>query len=101
MVVNASGHDYAVLASEARFALEALQARPFEDPALDDTLGTTRTWAPINQNFVITYTVEDYIIQNWTEASAGVVASAWILSCACESTPAAPPRAKKRSRWSS
>ena len=71
MVVNASGHDYAVLASEARFALEALQARPFEDPALDDTLGTTRTWAPINQNFVITYTVEDYIIQNWTEASAG------------------------------
>ena len=71
MVVNASGHDYAVLASEARFALEALQARPFTDPALDDTGGTAATWAPINQNFVISYTVEDYVIQNWTDAGGG------------------------------
>jgi len=60
-----------VLASEARFALEALQARPFEDPSLDDTVGTPRSWAPINQNFVITYTVEDYLVQNWTDVSAG------------------------------
>ena len=71
MVVNASGHDYAVLASEARFALEALQARSFDDVALDDTAGTPATWAPINQNFVITYTVEDYIVQNWTDVQAG------------------------------
>ena len=71
MVVNASGHDYALLASEARFALEALQARAFTDPALNDTGGTPQTWTPINQNFVITYTVEDYIVQNWTEASGG------------------------------
>lgn len=71
MVVNASGHDYAVLASEARFALEALQARPFTDPALDDTAGTPATWTPINQNFVITYTVEDYVIDNWANFGAG------------------------------
>lgn len=71
MVVNASGHDYAVLASEARFALEALQARAFEDPALDDTGSTPRTWTPINQNFVISYTVEDYVVRNWGDASAG------------------------------
>lgn len=71
MVVNASGHDYAVLASEARFALEALQARAFEDPALADTGSTPRTWTPINQNFVIAYTVEDYIVRNWGEASSG------------------------------
>ena len=71
MVVNASGHDYALLASEARFALEALQARAFTDPALNDTGGTPQTWTPINQNFVITYTVEDYVIQNWTDAGGG------------------------------
>jgi Tfp pilus assembly protein PilV len=71
MVVNASGHDYAVLASEARFALEALQARNFNDAALADTAGTPRAWTPINQNFVITYTVEDYVIQNWNDAGTG------------------------------
>jgi Tfp pilus assembly protein PilV len=71
MVVNASGHDYAVLASEARFALEALQARSFNDAALADTAGTPRTWTPINQNFVITYTVEDYVLQNWNDAGTG------------------------------
>ena len=75
MVVNASGHDYAVLASEARFALEALQARAFTDPALDDTAGTPRTWTPINTNFRISYTVEDYVVQNWTDVGAG--SAAW------------------------
>jgi Tfp pilus assembly protein PilV len=80
MVVNASGHDYAVLASEARFALEALQARPFEDVALQDTAGTPRSWAPINRNFVITYTVEDYVIQNWTDAGAG--SASWTMAVA-------------------
>jgi prepilin-type N-terminal cleavage/methylation domain-containing protein len=29
ITVNASGHDYALLATEARFALESLQALPF------------------------------------------------------------------------
>ena len=75
MVVNASGHDYALLASEARFALEALQARTFEDPALVDTGGTPATWTPINQNFVITYTVEDFVVNGW--ADFGASGSGW------------------------
>jgi prepilin-type N-terminal cleavage/methylation domain-containing protein len=70
IIVNASGHDYAVLASEARFALEALQARPFLDPSLDDTQGTPRSWAPINQNFTISYTVDDYYVGNWAQANS-------------------------------
>jgi prepilin-type N-terminal cleavage/methylation domain-containing protein len=69
MIVNASGHDYAVLASEARFALEALQGMPWNDPALVDTAGGERTWTPNNPNFVIRYTVEDYSVENWIEAA--------------------------------
>jgi len=81
MVTNASGHDYALLASEARFALEALQALPFDDPAdnndpLDDT-GATRNWTPVNPNFVIEYTVEDFRVDNWTQAAAG--SAGWSL----------------------
>jgi len=70
MITNASGHDYALLASEARFALEALQARPFEDAALLDT-GSTQFWQPINPNFRIEYTVEDFRVDNWTQADDG------------------------------
>lgn len=78
MVVNASGHDYALLASEARFALEALQARSFNDAALQDTGGTPRTWTPVNRNFVITYTVEDYVVRNWNDAGTG--SATWTLA---------------------
>jgi type II secretory pathway pseudopilin PulG len=78
MVVNASGHDYAVLASEARFALEALQARSFDDAMLVDTAGSPRTWTPINQNFVISYTVEDYVVRNWNDA--GTSSATWTLA---------------------
>jgi Tfp pilus assembly protein PilV len=70
MITNASGHDYALLASEARFALEALQARPFEDATLIDT-GSTQNWPPINRNFAIEYTVEDFRVDNWTQADNG------------------------------
>jgi type II secretory pathway pseudopilin PulG len=70
MVTNASGHDYALLASEARFALEALQATSFDDATLLDT-GSVQNWPPINPNFVIEYTVEDFRIDNWTQAAAG------------------------------
>jgi len=69
MLVNASGHDYAVLASEARFALEALQSRAWTDAALVATDGTPRIWVPNNPNFTINYTVDDYYIENWTEAA--------------------------------
>jgi type II secretory pathway pseudopilin PulG len=72
MLTNASGHDYALLASEARFALEEMQARPFEDAVLTETPpGDTLSWAPVNPNFAIEYTVEDYRVENWTEAETG------------------------------
>ena len=70
MITNASGHDYALLASEARFALEALQARPFVDATLLDT-GSVQNWPPINPNFSIEYTVEDFRVDNWTQAASG------------------------------
>lgn len=69
MIVNASGHDYAVLASEARFALEALQGMPWTDAALVDTAGGERSWTPNSPNFTIVYTVEDYYIENWADAA--------------------------------
>ncbi len=71
MIVNASGHDYAVLASEARFALEGVQTLPWNDAALVDTGGVPRSWTPNSPNFTITYTVDDYHIVNWTDAAGG------------------------------
>jgi prepilin-type N-terminal cleavage/methylation domain-containing protein len=71
MIMNASGHDYAVLSSEARWAMEALQARPFDDAALTDTGGTPATWTTENPHMTIEYTVNEYAVSNWTEASAG------------------------------
>ncbi len=68
MVVNATAHDYAVLSAEARWAMEALQARTFADATLDDTAGTPATWATQNSFITIEYTVDDYHVENWTEA---------------------------------
>lgn len=70
MVVNASGYDYARLASQARFILEELRARPFNDPTLAATTGTA--WVPqnlaySNRNFTATYAVTDFAIVNWTD----------------------------------
>lgn len=72
---NASGHDYALLATEARFALETLQALPFDH---NDLLaaGSPHTMAPISPNFTITYTIDDYRIDSWQQASAGNWAAA-------------------------
>jgi len=39
-LTNASGYDYAQLASEGRRALETLKSLPYIDPALDPTGGT-------------------------------------------------------------
>jgi prepilin-type N-terminal cleavage/methylation domain-containing protein len=71
IVTNASGHDYALLASQARFALEALQALPFDDAQLVDTAGAPASWTPVpaDAGFTITYTVEDFRVENWTEAA--------------------------------
>ena len=69
MVVNASGYDYAQLASEARFVLEELRARPFGDPTLAPT--TSATWIPqnatySNRDFTATYSVTEFSINDWT-----------------------------------
>lgn len=70
IVVNASGYDYARLASQARFVLEELRARPFTDPTLLPTAGTT--WIPqnavySNPSFTATYSVSEYTITNWAQ----------------------------------
>jgi len=70
MVVNASGYDYARLASQARFVLEELRARPFDDPTLVATTGTL--WVPqgaaySNRNFTATYAITDFSITNWND----------------------------------
>ncbi len=76
MVVNASAHDYALLSSQARWAMEALQARTFADAVLVDTAGTPRTWVTQTPTITIEYTVDDYHVENWAEA-AGV----WPVPC--------------------
>lgn len=68
MVVNASGYDYARLASQARFVLEELRARPFADATLVATTGTT--WVPqngtySNRNFTATYAITEFSISDW------------------------------------
>ena len=70
MVVNASGYDYARLASQARFVLEELRARPFDDPTLVATTGTL--WVPqgaaySNINFTATYAITDFTINSWND----------------------------------
>jgi prepilin-type N-terminal cleavage/methylation domain-containing protein len=70
MVVNASGYDYAQLASQARFVLEELRARPFTDPTLAPT--AERTWIPqnavySNRDFTASYSVVEFSISNWTD----------------------------------
>ena len=69
-ITNASGYDYALLASEARRTIEALQATQFLDPALAATGGTARDWAAARKGFTVQYTVQDYEINNWGEMSA-------------------------------
>jgi len=78
MLVNASGYDYAKLASQARFVLEELRARPFTDPTLaETTVGSPRTWVPVggmtysNRGFTATYSVTDFSVGTWTDLAGG------------------------------
>lgn len=73
MVVNASGYDYAQLASQARFVLEELRARPFNDPTLAATSSTD--WVPqagaySNSGFTATYAITDFSIIGWDDLAA-------------------------------
>ena len=69
-ITNASGYDYALLASEARRTLETLQATPFIDPALAATGGTARQWVAARKGFDVQYTVQDFEVHTWADMAA-------------------------------
>jgi prepilin-type N-terminal cleavage/methylation domain-containing protein len=69
-LTNASGYEYALLASEARRTIEALQATQFLDPALAATGGTARDWVAAREGFTIQYTVQDFEIHTWADMAA-------------------------------
>jgi prepilin-type N-terminal cleavage/methylation domain-containing protein len=69
-LTNASGYDYAVLASEARRALEDLLATPFNDAALIDTAGTPRQLTTARRGFDIRYTVQDFQVLTWNQLTS-------------------------------
>jgi prepilin-type N-terminal cleavage/methylation domain-containing protein len=69
-LTNASGYDYAVLASEARRSLEDLLATPFNDAALVDTAGTPRQLTTARRGFDIRYTVQDFQVLNWNQLTS-------------------------------
>jgi prepilin-type N-terminal cleavage/methylation domain-containing protein len=69
-LTNASGYDYAVLASEARRSLEDLLATPFNDAALVDTAGTPRQLTTARRGFDIRYTVQDFQVLTWNQLTS-------------------------------
>lgn len=71
VISNASGYDYAKLATEARFAMEQLQGLPFTHDDLDKTTGTPHTMASATEGFAITYTVQDYAVVDWGQLNGG------------------------------
>ena len=73
-ITNASGYDYARLASEARETIESMQALPFNDVLLLDTAGTPRAWPQSSQGFNVIYTVQDFDVSSWVEAQGGTAA---------------------------
>jgi prepilin-type N-terminal cleavage/methylation domain-containing protein len=83
-ITNASGFDYAKLASEARDTVESLQSLPFNDAMLLDTAGTPRTWTQSNRGFDVLYTVQDFDVSNWVEAQTG--SAAWPVPASAADT---------------
>jgi prepilin-type N-terminal cleavage/methylation domain-containing protein len=73
-LTNASGYDYALLASEARRTIEALQATPFNDLVLADTGGAARQWPAARQGFDVRFTVQDFEAHTWNQ-----MIGAWIV----------------------
>ncbi len=71
-ITNASGFDYALLASEARRTIETLQAAPFNDVSLNDTAGGSVQWTPARKGFDVRYTVQDFEVHTWA-----AMAGAW------------------------
>jgi len=66
MAVNASGFDYAKLASVGRRVLENMQSRNFLDPALTAT--NSATWTDgVPDGMQVTYSIQDFAITNWSQ----------------------------------
>lgn len=66
-ITNASGFDYALVASEARRTIEALQGTPFNNAALADTAGLSRQWVGARKGFDVRYTVQDFEVHTWAD----------------------------------
>ncbi len=66
MAVNASGFDYAKLASVGRQVLESIQSRNFNDPALNAT-NTTQWTDGVPDGMEVFYSVQDYAVTNWSQ----------------------------------
>jgi prepilin-type N-terminal cleavage/methylation domain-containing protein len=73
---NASGFDYARLASLARVALEDLQGRAWDDATLIATTGTPTVYPSPDRRFIVDYAVNDYAISNWADIT-GSAPEAW------------------------
>ncbi len=69
-ITNASGYDYALLASEARRTIEALQSTQFTDPILADTAGAPRQWPAARKGFNVSYTVQDFEVHTWADMTS-------------------------------
>lgn len=66
MAVNASGFDYAKLASVGRQVLENIQSRNFSDPALNATASAQWTdGVPVGME--VFYSIQDYAVTNWSQ----------------------------------
>ena len=69
-LTNASGYDSALLASEARRTIGALQGTPFIDPALADPAGTPRVGPAARKGFDVSYTVQDFEVHTWADMAS-------------------------------
>ncbi len=66
VAVNASGFDYAKLASVGRQVLENIQSRSFNDPLLNAT--NSADWTDgVPVGMVVTYSVQDFAVTNWSQ----------------------------------
>jgi prepilin-type N-terminal cleavage/methylation domain-containing protein len=66
-LMNASGYSYAVLASEARRTVEAIQSTAFNSAALSQTDAGPRLWPDAARGFTIRYTVVDFDLGDWRD----------------------------------
>jgi len=66
MAVNASGFDYAKLASVGRRVLENMQSRNFLDPDLAAT--NSATWSDgVPDGMQVVYSIQDFAVSNWSQ----------------------------------